>query len=62
MLYNRDLAIQICHYLGIKWDPTATCATVAGEPVYSENLTPDDIVCVTPYDVSCQEENSSLKE
>ena len=62
MSYNRELAIQICHDLGIKWDPTATCATVAGEPISSKHLTPDNIFCLTPDDIFCQEENSSLKE
>lgn len=62
MSYNRELAIQICHDLGIKWNPEATCATVAGKPISSKHLTPDDVFCLTPDDILRQEENSSLQE
>lgn len=30
MLYNCDLAMQICRELGIKWNPDASEATVCG--------------------------------
>lgn len=41
-MYDRELAMQICKELGIKWDADAKRATVNGEPL-PEVLVPEDI-------------------
>lgn len=49
MSYDRELAMQICKELGIKWNPDAKEATVVGDPI-PVSLKPDDVFVVGFYE------------